>query len=95
MLSQDAVSAYRDAVMDITFRKVRSYTMSIPPEYDWPEKVQRVGHGDWLDYELRLTERALPVLEVEFSAGGYWMIESEDIIYRLEPLQPRVRKVNR
>jgi hypothetical protein len=76
-----------EAFMHLSFRRVRHYALSVTPHRHDPNGVTRSGQGDWLVYELRLSEAGRPICEVELANGGHWVIECDDIVYRLEALQ--------
>jgi hypothetical protein len=47
--------------------------------------VVSIGYGDWLEGEVRLSERGQVVHEVEFSNGARWIIECAEIRHSWKP----------
>jgi hypothetical protein len=78
------LGAYHDGRLELSYKKVRSYQLETPPGYEM--LPLNVGHGDWLGDEVRLSERALVLHEVEFTRGSRWVIECQDIHYQWTPL---------
>lgn len=73
------LGAYHDGHISLTYKVVHSYLLKSPYEYAGPPLD--VGHGDWLADEIRLSDRGLVLHEVEFSRGGRWLVECEDVTY--------------
>jgi hypothetical protein len=72
-------AAYHDGYIELTYRKVRSYTFnkfvaSLP------------NHRDWLYDEIRLSENNLVLHEIEWESGN-WLIECEDVFYDWKPFK--------
>jgi hypothetical protein len=78
------LGSYHDGYIEITYKKVKSYSLDSPFESKMPPRV-RVGHGDWLIDEFRLSDRGYVVHEILFSRGSQWVIECEDILYEWKP----------
>ena len=74
---------YHDGNIEITYRKVRSYSMV--GTLDGSEAGE--GHGDWLYDEIRLSARGCVLHEIEWSRGGDWLIECEDFEHRWMPFE--------
>jgi hypothetical protein len=75
---------YHDGYTEIRYRKVRSYSLSTPAEFELPPSY-RTGHGDWLIDEISLSDRGLVVHEIRFSRGSRWVIGCEDIEHEWVP----------
>lgn len=73
---------YHDGQTTLIYQEVHSYLLDTPFEFVSP---QRMGHGDWLCDEVRLSQRDHVIHEVEFSRGGRWVIECRDIEWTSEP----------
>lgn len=79
------LGAFQDGHIELTYKRVKSYSLDAPFEFENPPRV-RVGHGDWLIDEVRLSDRGFVIHEVMFSRGSHWVIECEDILYEWKPL---------
>src|SRR5919202_1729543 len=79
------LGAYHDGHIDLYYRDVRSYTLELPAS---PSRI-KIGHGDWRDDEVRLSERGLVLHEIVFVGGSHWLIECEDIQYEWRPFAER------
>ena len=77
------LGAYHDYHLLLTYKAVRGYLLQTPQDHAPPRPG--AGHGDWLADEIRLSEAGLVLHEVEFSRGGRWVIECEDMTYKWEP----------
>ena len=80
------LGAFHDGHIEIKYTGVRSYSLETPPEFKLPPGF-RVGHGDWLIDEVRLSERELVLHEIEFSRGSRWVIECGDIDFQWRPFE--------
>ena len=69
------LGAYHDGHIEIRYTNVRRYTMEISRSADAID-----GHGEWLIDEIRLSEDAKVIHEVEFIRGR-WIIECDDLAY--------------
>lgn len=78
------LGAYHDGFLELSYKKVKSYSLLSPTEFNLPPL--NVGHGDWLIDEVRVSETGLVLHEIEFSRGSCWLIECEDIEYTWEPI---------
>ena len=78
------LGAYHDGHMTLKYHGVQSYSLATPLEFKYPPLDS--GHGDWLQDEVRLSERGFVLHEIEFSRGSRWTIECEDIEWEWEPL---------
>ena len=67
-------------------RGVRSYSLETPPDFKQPPRF-KVGHGDCLIDEVRLSECRLVLHEIEFSRGSRWVIECGDIDFQWRPFE--------
>jgi len=74
---------YHDGMTTLSYRDVRSYSLDTP--YEFLSPPLDAGHGDWLCDEVRLSQRAHVLHEIEFSRGTRWLIECEDIEWNWEP----------
>lgn len=83
-ISLQLLNAHHSGNIHLTYKDVRMYSLDTPPEFKQPPL--RVGHGDWLNDEIRLSERGLVLHEIEFSRGSRWLIEAEDINNEWKPL---------
>ena len=84
------LGAYHDGVTKFVYAKVRSYDLHTPANCGFPNRAEPVGigHGDWLQDEIRVSDRGLLLHEVVFSRGSRWKIEAEDIRHTWEPKSP-------
>jgi hypothetical protein len=74
------LGAYHDGYLEFSYSGVCSYTLS--------GKIQvhpKIGHGDWLTDEIRLSDREFVLHEIVFSSGSQWLIECLDIAIRWLP----------
>jgi hypothetical protein len=74
------LGAYHDGHLELSYSGVRSYSLS--------GKVQanpKIGHGDWLADEVRLSDNDLVFHEILFSSGSRWLIECLDVEVRWIP----------
>lgn len=73
------LGAFHDGYVEFSYRGVRSYSalgaMGKP----------KIGHGDWLIDEVRLSDNNLVLHEILFSSGSRWVIESHDIQFHWIP----------
>ena len=77
------LGAYQDGHIELIYKKVKSYCLSLPAKITMPPF--KAGHGDWLIDEIRLSNQKLVLHEIVFSTGSNWIIECEDIIYKWMP----------
>jgi hypothetical protein len=83
-ISLKLLNAQHNGHIHLTYKDVKMYSLDTSSEFKLPPL--RVGHGDWLNDEIRLSERGLVVHEIEFSRGSRWLIEAEDITYEWTPI---------
>ncbi len=68
--------AFHDGRLELSYPSVRSYsTFGVTGK-------PKIGHGDWLVDEVRLSDNNLVLHEILFSSGSRWIIESRDIQFR-------------
>jgi hypothetical protein len=79
------LSAYHDRHIELIYDGVRNYSLEASAEFKSPPAC-KIGHGDWLIDEIRLSEGNLVLHEIEFSIGSRWVIECENIRYLSEPI---------
>jgi hypothetical protein len=74
------LGAYHGGYLELSYPGVHSYSIScaIPG-------TPKIGHGDWLIDEIRLSDKNLALHEILFSTGNHWLIESGDIEFRWVP----------
>jgi hypothetical protein len=77
------LGAFHDGHINLYYKQVKGYTLNTPTEVQM--LPLNVGHGDWLNDEIRLSERGLVIHEIKFSRGSRWIIECEDIVYKWIP----------
>ena len=73
-------AAYHDGYIELKYFGVESYSLVF-------DTRDGSGHGDWLYYEIRLSEQGRVLHEVEWSKGGLWLIECSDVTYKWLPLE--------
>jgi hypothetical protein len=74
------LGAYHDGYLELIYPGVRSYSLS-----GEPSRKPKIGHGDWLIDEVRLSDNSLVLHEILFSTGSRWLIECRDIEVRWTP----------
>jgi len=74
------LGAYHNGYLELSYPGVRSYSFV----GDMPEQP-KIGQGDWLIDEVRLSNKKLVLHEIIFHTGSYWRIESRDIGVRWIP----------
>jgi hypothetical protein len=75
------LGAYHDGFIELTYVEVESYTLDLP--HRRPQSAERhPSHGDWLIDEISFSRHGKIVHEIEWSNGGHWIIECNDIEYR-------------
>jgi hypothetical protein len=79
------LGAFHDGYLDLQYKNVSSYTLSGQPHGNHHGPT-RLGHGDWLIDEVRLSENHLVLHEILFSDRGRWLIEASDILWEWKPL---------
>jgi len=79
------LGAYHDGYIDFFYKKVRHYDLKVPTNLHLMTKY-RLGHGDWLIDEIRLSGDSLVIHEIAFSNGHTWTIECESIDYQWIPI---------
>jgi len=68
--------AFQDGHLELSYAGVRSYSsLGVTGK-------PKIGHGDWLVDEVRLSDNNLVLHEILFSSGSRWIIESRDIQFR-------------
>lgn len=72
---------FHDGHIEFTYAGVRSYSMTAT----LISQEAGEGHGDWLNDEIRLSERGYLLHEIEWSRGSTWLIESKEFSYRWMP----------
>jgi len=72
-------AAYHDGHIELSYSGVRSYSLD-------SGLTNGLGHGDWLYDEIRLSKHGAVLHEVEWSNGGLWLIECEDVVYQWRPV---------
>ena len=73
-------AAYHDGFIELTYSDVQNYSLA-------SGVTRGGGHGDWLYDEIRLSEHAPVLHEIEWSSGGLWLIECGDVAYKWLPLE--------
>jgi len=76
------LGAYHDGNIEIFYPQVANY--HIVRGFDSSTRGKKIGHGDWLTDEVRLTDAGRVIHEIEFEKG-IWVIEAGDIEYRWKP----------
>lgn len=76
---------YHDGHTTLRYLDVQSYSLETP--YEFKSLPLGVGHGDWLNDEVRLSERGFVSHEIEFSRGSRWLIECRDLEWKWQPIQ--------
>jgi hypothetical protein len=71
--------AHHDGVIQFGYSGVNSYTLGL--------SHGREGHSDWLFDEFRLSGQGLVLHEIEWAAGGRWLIEASDVNFSWQPIQ--------
>ena len=71
------LGAYQAGYLNLAYSGVRSYALDSSATDTRLSSV--IGHGDWLIDEVRLSKSGHVLHEVEFSGGGHWLIECDDI----------------
>ncbi len=74
------LGAYHDGYLELSYPGVRSYSLASEIL-----ETPKIGHGDWLIDEVRLSYKNLVLHEILFSSGSRWLIESRDIEFRWVP----------
>lgn len=74
------LGAYHDGYLELLYPGVRSYSLG----GETPEEP-KIGHGDWLVDEVRLSPKNLVLHEILFRGGSRWLIEACDIDCRWLP----------
>lgn len=72
------LASYHDGRIELKYSGVHSYSLA-------SGITDGAGHGDWLYDEIRLSERGRALHEIEWSGGGLWLIECDDVAYRWAP----------
>jgi hypothetical protein len=70
------LGAFHDGYLELSYPGVHSYSIT------GVTGKPKIGHGDWLADEVRLSNNNLVLHEILFSCGGRWTIESRDIQFR-------------
>jgi len=70
------LGAFHDGYLELSYPGVRSYSTS------GFAGTSKIGHGEWLVDEVRLSDNNLVLHEILFSNGSRWIIESRDIQFR-------------
>jgi len=74
-ISVRLLGAYHDGHIEILYTNVQRYTMEISRLEGSAD-----GHGEWLIDEIRLSQSAKVIHEVQF-VRGRWTIECDDVTY--------------
>jgi len=80
------LGAYHDGHLTLTYEGVTTYSL-LAPVLKAPQA--RVGHGDWVVDEVRLSEARQVIHEIAFSSGARWTIECSDIRSDWQPVGGR------
>jgi hypothetical protein len=76
------LGAYHDGKIELRYPEVASYY--IARGFDSSSRGKKIGHGDWLTDEVRLSDTGGIIHEIEFERG-IWIIEARDIEYYWKP----------
>jgi hypothetical protein len=79
-LTTRLLGAYHDGHIELVYSQVFRYECRA-------DGATR-GHGDWRYDEFRLSPSGQLVHEIEWSAGGRWLIEAADVELRWTPKSP-------
>jgi hypothetical protein len=71
------VGAYHNGFIGFHYAGVRSYSLALTRGLE--------GHSDWLFDEFRLSEQGFVLHEIEWAAGGRWLIEATNLNFSWEP----------
>ena len=82
------LGAYHDGHIELSYSKVKSYTLNGSGLHDLTE----AAHGDWISDEVLLLADGSVEHEILFDSGTAWKIVSEDIIYRWLPFEVAKRE---
>jgi hypothetical protein len=74
--------AYHDGYTELVYSDLRHYEINLLQTKISPH----IGHGDWLDDEIRLSSDGYILHEIEFSSGKNWRIESKGFEHSWKPL---------
>jgi hypothetical protein len=74
------LGAYHDGHIEFVYSRV--------VRYECRANESSRGHGDWLYDEFRVSSSGQLVHEIEWSAGGRWLIEAADVEFRWTPKAP-------
>jgi len=72
------LGGWHDGHIEMTYSDVIAYDMSVLDAHQ--------GHSDWRYDEFRLGEAGALIHEVEWAAGGRWIIECADVDHRWLPM---------
>jgi hypothetical protein len=78
-LTTRLLGAYHDGHIEFIYSHVFRYECRTESTH---------GHGDWLWDEFRLSSSGQLLHEIEWSAGGRWLIEAADVEFRWIPKSP-------
>jgi hypothetical protein len=82
---------YHNGSTMLEHREVYSYSLGMP--FSSSPGRRRLGHGDWLCDEVRLSDGGHVLHEIEFSTGCRWIIECTDVEWRWKPALAKARWV--
>jgi hypothetical protein len=83
-ISLRLLGSFGDGYLELKYKNVLNYSINLSTPLD-DAPATKIGHGEWMIDEVRLSKRRLVIHEIRFSAGSHWTIECGDIEYRWIP----------